>query len=116
MYKWLEKISIAQKLLVGNGYCTPNSSDEAVQVSSAPLKQWEAGLVQAFRDLTSSLCSSSMTPYLIIHQRSLYNHPAGLLPRARILVSRERDYELQILLKTLENGIIYSESALCAVT
>ena len=53
----------------------PSSSDEAAQVSSVPLKQWEAGLVQAFHDLTSSLCSSSMTQYLIIHQRSLYNHP-----------------------------------------
>ena len=47
---------------------------------------------------------SSMTQYLIVHQRSLYNHPplaGGLLPRARILVSREGDYELEILLKTI---------------
>ena len=81
----------------------PSSSDEAAQVSSVPLKQWAAGLVQAFHDLTSSLCSSSMTQYLIIHQRSLYNHPpAGLLPRARILVSQEGDYELQILLKKVQ--------------
>ena len=66
----------------------PSSSDEVTQVSSVPLKQWAAGLVQAFHDLTSSLCSS-MTQYLMIHQRSLYNHPpaAGLLPRARILVT-----------------------------
>ena len=54
----------------------------------------------------------SLTQYLIIHQRSLYNHPAGLLPRARILVSREGDYELQILLKTIEKGTVYSESVL----
>ena len=85
-----------------------SSSDEVTQVSSVPLKQWAAGLVQAFHDLTS--CSSSMTPYLIIHQRSLYNHPpAGLLPRARILVSREGDYELQVLLRTTEKCTIYSE-------
>ena len=84
----------------------PSSSDEAAQVSCVPLKQWAAGLVQAFHDLTSSLYSSSMTQYLIIHQRSLYNHPpAGLLPRARILVSREGGYELQILLKTIEKFI-----------
>ena len=72
-----------------------------------------AGLVQAFHDLTSSLCSSSMTQYLIIHQRSLYNPPpAGLLPRVRILVSREGDYELQILLKTIyRKNTVYSESA-----
>ena len=82
--------SVSQKLLVGNGYCTPSSSDEAGQVS-IPLKQWAAELVQAFHDLTSSLCSS-MTQYLIIHQRSLYNHPPSLLPRARILVSREGDW------------------------
>ena len=49
----------------------PSSSDEAAQVLSVPLKQWAAELVQAFHDL-------------IIRQRSLYNHPAGLLPRARI--------------------------------
>ena len=67
---------------------TPSSTNEAAQVSSVSLNQWAAGLVQAFHDLTSSLCSSSMTQYLIIHERSLYNHPpAGLLPRARILVS-----------------------------
>ena len=49
-----------------------------------PLKQWAAGLVQAFRVLTSSLCSSSMTQYPIIHQRSLCNPPPiGLLPRAK---------------------------------
>ena len=54
-------------------------SYEAAQVSSVPLKQWAAGLVQEFHDLIASLCSS-MTQYLIIHQRSLYNHsPAGLL-------------------------------------
>ena len=65
-----------------------------LKVSSVPLKQWAAGLVQAFHDLTSSLCSSSMTPYLITHQRSLYNHtPAGLINRARILVSRENVIE-----------------------
>ena len=48
------------------------------------IKQWAEGLVQAFHDLTSSLCSS-MTQYLIIyHQRSLYNPPpAGLLPRGK---------------------------------
>ena len=57
-----------------------------------------------------------MTQYQIIHQRSLYNHPpAGLLPRARILVSREGDYKLQILLKTIEKGTVYSESALYKV-
>ena len=49
------------------------------------------------------VCVLLMTQYLIIHQRSLYNHPpAGLLPWARILVSQEGDYELQILLKTIE--------------
>ena len=48
-----------------------SSSDEAAQVSSVPLKRWAAELVQAFHDLT--LCSS-MTQYLIIHQRSIYNH------------------------------------------
>ena len=59
---------------------------------SVPLKQWAAGLVQGFHDLTSSLYSS-MTHYLMIHQRSLYNHtPAGLLPRARILVSRVANF------------------------
>ena len=69
------KISIARKILVGNGFCTPSSSDETqVHVSSVPLMQWAAGLVQAFHDLPSSLCSSSMTQYLIIRQRSLYNH------------------------------------------
>ena len=79
-------------------------------------KQWAAGLVQAFHDLTSNLCSSSMTQYLIIHQRSLYNHPlAGLLPQARILVSPEGDYELQILLKTIEKDTVYSESTLYKV-
>ena len=57
-----------------------------------------------------------MTQYLIIHQRSLYNPPpAGLLPRARILVSREGDYELQILLQTIEKGTVYSESILYKV-
>ena len=90
------KISIVRKLLVGMA-TAPSSSDEAAQVSSVPLKQWAAGLVQAFHDLTSNLCSSSMTQYLIIHQRSLNNHPpADLLPRARILVSREGDYRWQI--------------------
>ena len=70
-----------------------SSSDEAAQISSVPLKQWAAGLVQVFHDIT--LCYS-ITQYLIIHQRSLCNHPpASLLPRARILVSREEDYELQ---------------------
>ena len=68
-----------------------SSSDKAAQLSSFPLKQWAAGLVQAFHDFTSSLCSSSMTQYLIIHQRSLYNHPpAGLLPRARIFFIARR--------------------------
>ena len=57
-----------------------------------------------------------MTQYLIIHQRSLCNPPpAGLLPWARILVSQEGDYELQILLKTIEIGTIYSESVLYKV-
>ena len=84
------KISITRKLLVCNGHCTESYSDVAAEVSSVPLKQWAVGPVQAFHDLTSSLYSSSMTQYL--HQRS---HPhAGLLPRARILVSREGDYEL----------------------
>ena len=64
------KIGIARTLLVCNGFCTLSSSDEAAQVSSVPLKQWAAELVQAFHNLTSSLCSS-MTQYLIIHQRSL---------------------------------------------
>ena len=36
-----------------------------------------------------------------------YNHPAGLLPRARILVLQEGDYELQILLN-IEKGTVYS--------
>ena len=44
-----------------------SSSDEAAQVASVPLKQWAAGLVQAFHDLTSSLCSSSMTQYIRDH-------------------------------------------------
>ena len=60
----------------------PSSSDEVGQVAIIC-----PSFVQAFHDLTSSLCSS-MTQYLITHQRSLYNHrPAGLLPQARILVS-----------------------------
>ena len=88
----------------------------AAQASSVPLKLWEAGLVQQFPDLTSSLCTTSTTDYLIIQQRSLYDHPpAGLLPRARILVSQEGHYELQILLKTIEKDIIYSETALYKV-
>ena len=90
----------------------PSSSDEAAQVSSVPLKQWAAGLVLAFHDLPSSLCSSSLTQHLIIHQRLLYNHPpAGLLPRARIVVSREGDYELQILLKTIERGTVIQKES-----
>ena len=49
-----------------------------------------------------------MTQYLIklIREITLLSS-AGLLPRARILVSQEGDYELHILLKTT-----YSESAL----
>ena len=59
-----------------------SSSDEVAEVSSVHVKQWAAGLKHFMT------CSSSMTQYMIIHQRSLYNHPpAGLLPRARILVS-----------------------------
>ena len=59
----------------------PSSSDEAAQVSSV-----------TYYDLTSSWCSL-MTQYLIIHHRSLYNPPpAGLLPRARILVSRVANF------------------------
>ena len=53
-----------------------------------------------------------MTQYLIIHQRSLYNHPAGLLPRARILLSREGNYELQILMKTRKRYCLFRKCAL----
>ena len=79
------------------------------------LSSGQRGLVQAFHDLTSSLRSSSMIPYLIIHQRSLYNHPACLLPRARILVSQEGDYKMNILLETIEKGTVYSECVLYKV-
>ena len=51
-----------------------------------------------------------MVQYLIIVQKSLHNHPpAGLLPRARILVSQVGDYELQILFKTVEKGAMLTE-------
>ena len=45
------KISIARKPFVGNDYA-PSSSDEVAEVLSVPLKQWEAGLVQAFHGRT----------------------------------------------------------------
>ena len=48
------KISIARKLLVGIKMATAPSSDEAAQVS-VPLKQWAAGLVQAFQDFVTLL-------------------------------------------------------------
>ena len=54
----------------------PSSSDEAAQVSSS-LSLLSCGQRVLYKP---SLCSSSMTQYLIIHERSLYNHPpAGLL-------------------------------------
>lgn len=49
----------------------------------------------------------------MIQQRCLHDHPpAGLLSRARILVSQEGSYELQVLLRTIEKGTICSEDEL----
>lgn len=53
------------------------------------------------------LCATHQEPkkYLLCTQKNLrVCPPAGLVSAARILVSEQGDYELQVLLKTIEKG------------
>lgn len=78
-----------------------------------PLGQWASKLTEACEDLISSMCCSSRGEYLVIYQRALHDHPpAGLMSRARILVSKYGEYELQVLLQTIKKGTIDSEETL----
>lgn len=62
------------------------------------------------------MCSASLPScpkYLVCSQNTLHDHPpAGLVSRARILVSQVGVYEFQILLRTKDKGMITSEEEL----
>ena len=62
---------------------------------------------EAYQDLNFMLCATHQEPkkYLLCTQKNLrVCPPAGLVSAARILVSEQGDYELQVLLKTIEKG------------
>ena len=83
-------------------------------MASSPLTQWASKITENYSDIISNMCSFATKECLVIQQRSLHNHPpAGLVPRVRILIYEEGDYELQVLLKTIEKGSVHSEDDLC---
>ena len=62
---------------------------------------------EAYDDLNFTLCAAGQEAkkYLLCTQKNLrVCPPAGLVSAARIVVSEQGDYELQVLLKTIEKG------------
>ena len=67
------------------------------------------GGLEAYDDLNFVLCSATREKYLLCTQKNLrVCPPAGLVSAARILVSEQGDYEVQVLFQTIEKGKLVS--------
>ena len=84
------------------------STETQFSGQSMPLEEWCATGSVSFPDLTFSVCCTAVLQcpqYLLCQQRILHDHPpAGLVSRARSLVSISGQYKLQILLKKKSEG------------
>lgn len=86
---------------------------------SVSLDQWCVVAASSFPELSITLCSSatqSSPAYLVCTRKTLHDHPpAGLISRVRVVISESGEYELQVLYRSVEKGVVASETQLLQV-
>jgi hypothetical protein len=78
---------------------------------------WCIVAASSFPELSITLYSSatqSSPAYLVCTQKTLHDHPpAGLVSRVRVVISESGEYELQILFRSVEKGVVDLKLSYC---